>query len=52
MKIQEDTDGKIFDNPSRESKWEKFRCDEKPYNDTYHKMDMYIKFFGEQTKEM
>ncbi len=37
----------IYENPSRESKWEKFRVDEKPYNDTYHKMDMYIKFFGE-----
>lgn len=42
----------IYDKPSRESKWEKFRVDEKPYNDTYHKMDMYLKYFGEKTKEM
>jgi hypothetical protein len=34
----------IYDNPK--SKWEKFRVNVKPYNDTYHKMDMYIKFFG------
>jgi len=37
----------IYKNPSRESKWDKFRVDEKPYNDAYHKMDFYIKFFGE-----
>jgi hypothetical protein len=37
----------IYKNPSRESKWDNFRVDEKPYNDTYHKMDMYIKYFGE-----
>lgn len=41
----------IYKNPSRESKWDKFRVDEKPYNDTYHKMSMYVKFFEEQTKE-
>jgi hypothetical protein len=41
----------IYENPSRESKWDKFRVDAKPYNDTYHKMDMYIKFFGEQMEE-
>lgn len=38
----------IYDSPLRVSKWEKFRADVKPYNDTYHKMDMYIKFFGKQ----
>lgn len=42
----------IYKNPLRESKWEKFRTDEKPYNDIYHKMEMYVKYFGEQTKEI
>lgn len=37
----------IYENPSRKSKWDKFIVDEKPYNDTYHKMDIYIRFFGE-----
>ncbi len=42
----------IYKNPLRESKWEKFRADEKSYNDIYHKMEMYVKYFGEQTKEI
>lgn len=28
------------------SKWKKFRIDEKPYNSTYHNMDIYKKFFN------
>lgn len=39
----------IYRKPSKPSKWNEFRIDEKPYNDAYHSLILYLKdkkYFG------